>query len=106
MRSYQNLKIFPQEVRLALYCCPVLESMWRQIPMWNHDTLRGSTDLADFVFVGNKDPELFSLVIWNLWNRCNNLRLGKLFLPLDKILEHSRERQIEALSCPVTSSLH
>nr|XP_023885130.1 uncharacterized protein LOC111997285 [Quercus suber] len=77
--------------------------------MWNPDALKGNktfTDLIEFVFVGNKDPKLFSLVIWNLWNHRNNLRLGKAALPLDKILEHSQERQIEALTSPATSSLH
>lgn len=77
--------------------------------MWKHDTLgvsRTFIDLIDFVFAGNKDPKLFSLVIWNLWNRCNNLLLGKPFITLDKILKHSRERLIKALSSLATSSLH
>nr|POE51454.1 hypothetical protein CFP56_27190 [Quercus suber] len=98
-----------EDTNHAFYCCPVLDSIWRQIPMWNHDARKGSkmfTDLIEFVFASNKDPELFSLVIWNLWNLRNNLRLSKAALPLDKILEHSRERQIKALASPATSSLH
>ena len=59
-----------------------------------------------FVFAGNKDPELFSLVIWNLWNRRNNLRLGKTALPLDKITEHARDQRFEALDPPTIPSLH
>lgn len=77
--------------------------------MWKHDTLgvsRTFIDLIDFVFAGNKDPELFSLVIWNLWNRRNNLLLGKPFITLDKILKHSQERLIKALSSLATSSFH
>ena len=63
-------------------------------------------DLIEFVFVGNKNSELFSLVIWNLWNHRNNPQLGKAALPLGKILEHSWEWQIEALTSAATSSLH
>ncbi|XP_075665404.1 uncharacterized protein LOC142635076 [Castanea sativa] len=53
---------------------------------------------------GTADPALFSLVLWNLWNRRNNLRLGKPTLPLDKVLEHSQERQLESHSSPITST--
>ena len=63
--------------------------------MWNHEALKGSrmfTNLIEFVFTGNRNSKLFSLVIWNLWNRRNNLQLGKASLPLDKILEHSWEQ--------------
>nr|POE82385.1 hypothetical protein CFP56_61229 [Quercus suber] len=59
-----------------------------------------------FVFAGNKEPELFSLVAWNLWNRRNNLRLGKPALPLEKITEHARERQLEALAPSTFPSRH
>ena len=84
-----------EDTKHALYYCPVLVSMWRLIPMWNHEALKGSrmfTDLIEFVFAGNRKSKLFSLVIWNLWNRRNNLQLGKAALPLDKILEHSWEQ--------------
>ena len=59
-----------------------------------------------FVFAGNKEPELFFIFIWNLWNRRNNLRLSKAALPLDKITEHARERQLEALAPSANHSLH
>ena len=79
-------RMHQEDTNHALYYCPVLDSMWRQIPMWNHDALRGSktfTNLIEFVFASNKDPELFS-VIWNLWNRWNNLLLGKAVCPSTK----------------------
>lgn len=102
-------RMHQEDTNHALYCCPALDSMWRQIPMWNHDALKGSrtfTDLIEFVFAGNKESELFSVVIWNSWNRRNNLWLGKATLPLDKIIEHSREWQLEPFVPPATSSLH
>ena len=82
----------------ALYRCLPLEPLWHRTPMWNHDALNRSisfTDIIEIVFAGDKDPELFTLVIWNLWNRRNNLRLGKPALPLDKILDVAREKWLE-----------
>ena len=102
-------RLHQEDTNHALYCCPMLNPLWSQTPIWVHDTLKGSktfTDIMDFVFAGNKEPELFSLVVWNLWNRCNNLRLGKTALPLDKIIEHVRDWRFEALAPPVIPSLH
>ena len=42
------------------------------------------------------------VVLWNLWKRKNNLRLGKPTIPLNKVLEHSLEQQIESHSNPLT----
>ena len=44
------------------------------------------------------------VVLWNLWKRRNNLRLGKPTIPLNKVLEHSREQRIESHSSPLTST--
>ena len=101
--------VHQEDVVHALYCCPALSSLWSQTPIWNHEALKGSknfTDVMGFVLAGNKEPELFSLVIWNLWNRRNNLRLGKTALPLDKITEHARARQLEALAPSAIPALH
>ena len=92
----------------ALYGCPVLNPLWSQTPIWIHEALKGSRtfiDVMDFVFASNKEPKLFSLVIWNLWNCHNNLRLGKATLPLDKITKRARERQLEALAPSAIPSL-
>ena len=69
------------------------------MPKWNHGTLRACTsfiDIFDCIFAGNKDPDLFAVVIWTLWTRRNNLRLGKPALPLNKVIEFARERLTEA----------
>ena len=68
-------RLHQEDTNHALYCCPVLNPLWSQTPIWVHDALKGSrtfTDIMDFVFASNKEPELFSLVIWNLWNQRNN----------------------------------
>ncbi|XP_075655138.1 uncharacterized protein LOC142625345 [Castanea sativa] len=51
----------------------------------------------------NREPKLFATVIWTLWNRRNNLRLGKPALPLEKVLDFAQERpmginEVEALA--------
>ena len=102
-------RVHQEDTVHALFYCPVLSSLWSQTSIWNHEALKGSrnfTDIMGFVFTGNKEPKLFSIVIWNLWNRHNNLRLGKTTLPLDKITEHARERQLEALAPSTNHSLH
>ena len=78
----------------ALFLCPDLRPLWSSMPKWNHGTLRACTsfiDIFDCIFAGNKDSDLFAAVIWTLWTQCNNLRLGKLALSLNKVIEFARE---------------
>ena len=84
-----------EDVVHALLHCPDMKPLWCTRLEWNHGTLSACSsfiDVLDFIFVGNKEPELFAAVIWTLWNRHNNLRLSKFALPLDKVLEFARER--------------
>lgn len=63
--------------------------------MWNQDSLPQAAtfiDLTGCVFSENRDPALFSMVIWALWNRRNNQRLGKAVIPLDQLLHQAKER--------------
>nr|POF21755.1 hypothetical protein CFP56_71505 [Quercus suber] len=91
----------------ALYHCPELQSLWMTTPSWNQDTLKQKTCFIDFivsVFAGLKETELLMVVLWNLWKRRNNLRLGKPTIPLNKVLEHSQEQRIESYSNPLPST--
>lgn len=45
----------------------------------------------------NRDLELFSSVAWALWNRRNNLRLGKPSIPLEQLLDRARELTLGCL---------
>lgn len=68
------------------------------MPKWNHGTLMACTsfiDISDCIFSGNRDPNLFATVIWTLWTRRNNLRLGKTTLLVNKVIEFARERLTE-----------
>nr|POF27425.1 hypothetical protein CFP56_51498 [Quercus suber] len=40
----------------------------------------------------NRNPDLFSVVAWAIWNRRNNLRLGKVAASLDELLAQSLDR--------------
>ena len=64
----------------ALYSCPKLEDFWKNMPQWSHDNLERAVtfiDLLGTVFAENRESALFAMVVWVLWTRRNNLRMGK-----------------------------
>ena len=72
-----------------------------QVPLWNHDSLRQCSNFIDLIgciFAENRDPSLFSMVSWLIWNRPNNLRLGKHSCTLGQILQQAKERLLEYTS--------
>lgn len=92
----------PEDVVHTLYGCPTLYDLWKQTK-WNNGAFKDFTsflDLFDFILTGTSEVELFASITWNLWNRRNNLRLGKPTTPLDKVLEHSREQQATSWTTP------
>ena len=85
-----NCKQQQEDTAHALYHCSNLDSLWTSIPQWNHSTLKQSMsfiEMLGFVFARNRNPELFISVIWTVWNHRNNLRLGKLMVPLSQLLQ-------------------
>ena len=74
-----------EDVGHALYHFPKLLELWNKVLFWNHNSLRQATLFIDFmgcIFVENEDPTLFSMAIWAIWTRKNNLQLEKLAIPL------------------------
>ena len=49
----------------------------------------------EFLTTENRDTTLFSITAWSLWNRRNNLRLGKATVVLSQVLKQSKERMLE-----------
>ena len=49
-------------------------------------------DLLGTVFAENREPAFFAMVVWALWNRRNNLRLGKKAEPLNILMQHAKQR--------------
>ena len=79
----------------ALFKCPKISALWEKVLVWKADSLKrcpNFIDLLGCIFVENRDPELFSTVIWFLWNQRNNLRLGKRSIPLDQVLQQARNK--------------
>ena len=65
---------------------------------WNHSTLQACssfTDIFVFIFTGNRELNLFVAVLWTLWNRRNNLCLGKPALSLGQVVEFAQDRILE-----------
>ena len=70
------------------------------MPQWSHDNLKRTesfVDLIGTVFVENREPVLFAMVVWALWTQRNNLRMGKNAENLDHLLQRARERASEFL---------
>ena len=79
----------------ALYQCPKLEELWSLTPLWNHSSIKQKTsflDLIGSVFAENRDSAFFSMVVWALWNRRNNLQLGKAGGALGQLFPQAEDR--------------
>nr|POF21793.1 hypothetical protein CFP56_73309 [Quercus suber] len=73
--------------------------MWSGKPNWTRVSLRQSicfTDLLGMILTENNEPELFGWVVWDLWNRRNNLRLGKAVYTFSQLLQKAVERKLDA----------
>ena len=84
-----------EDVLHALYQCPKLEELWSLTPLWNHSSLKQKTsflDLIGSVFAENRDLACFSMVVWALWNRRNNLRLRKAGGTLGQLFSQAKDR--------------
>ena len=84
-----------EDMLYALYQCPKLEELWSLMPVWNHSSLKQKTsflDLIGSVFAENRDLTCFSMVVWALWNRRNNLRLGKASGILGQLFSQAKDR--------------
>lgn len=95
----EQCKSYKEDVLHALYNCPKLEDMWSEKPHWTHSSLRQAncfTDLLGMILAEKNEPKLFGWVVWDLWNRRNNIRLGKSSYNLSQLLEKVVERRLEA----------
>ena len=87
-------KLHQEDVVHAFFCCLTLQPVWRSRIQWNHSTLQACssfTNIFELIFAGNRELELFAAVLWTLWNRMNNLRLGKPALPLGQVVDFAQD---------------
>nr|POE87088.1 putative ribonuclease h protein [Quercus suber] len=97
-------KLHQEDVVHALFLYPALQLVWRPRAQWNHSTLQACssfTDIFELIFASNREPDLFAVVLWTLWNRRNNLRLGKPALSLSQVVKFAQDRLLERASCSV-----
>uniref|UniRef100_A0A7N2LR17 Reverse transcriptase zinc-binding domain-containing protein n=1 Tax=Quercus lobata TaxID=97700 RepID=A0A7N2LR17_QUELO len=88
-------KILREDVVHALYSCPKLQELWNKCPQWKHEKFKLSPSFSDImssILVEDKNPALFSMVVWNIWNQQNNSRLGKLTTSIPQLLEQVQDR--------------
>ena len=84
-----------EDVLNALYKCPKLMGFWKEKPKWQTNYFhkcKSSFDIMEFLIAENWDPALFSVTAWVLWNRRNNLRLGKPTVVLSQVLKQAKKR--------------
>ena len=79
-------KTHHEDIIHALYLCPLLSDIW---------DCSNFIELMGCIFAENRDPYLFAMVCWALWNPRNNLRLGKNSCTLDQILQQAKMRLLE-----------
>nr|XP_023885402.1 uncharacterized protein LOC111997538 [Quercus suber] len=58
-------------------------------------TLRELHRHMAFIFTEDRNPTLFSMTVWALWNRRNNLRLGNSTISLSQLLDQAKDRLLE-----------
>ena len=64
----------------ALYLSLKLEEIWFSVQAWNQHNLQQKTsfiDLMGCILVENRDPDLFAIVVWAVWKRMNDMKVGK-----------------------------
>nr|POF07442.1 putative ribonuclease h protein [Quercus suber] len=97
-------KLHQEDVVHTLFLCPALQPVWRSRNQWNHSTLQACssfTDIFELIFAGNRELDLFATMLWTLWNRRNNLRLGKPALSISQVVGFAQDRILEQASCSI-----
>ena len=80
---------------MLVFLCPKLEGVWRSVQVWNQQSLRRMTSFVDLVgciLVENREPDLFAMVVWAVWKRRNELRVGKGGEYLINLVQQARTR--------------
>ena len=75
-----HYKIQHEDTLHALYLWPKLDKIWLLVQAWNQRSLWKTMNFVDFmgcILTENKDPNLFAMVVWVVWKRRNDMRVGK-----------------------------
>nr|POF02718.1 hypothetical protein CFP56_04951 [Quercus suber] len=88
-------KMQKEDTLHALYLCPKLEEIWLSKQAWNQCSLRQVTsfvDLMGYILAENRDPDLFAMVVWAIWKRRNDIRVGKRGENLPNLVQQAQTR--------------
>nr|POE89398.1 hypothetical protein CFP56_01758 [Quercus suber] len=73
----------------ALWSCNCISGMWSSDQVWSSHRARTFLDfqrLVWYIIEADLDLELFSMIVWLLWYRPNQIRTGATTLPLNQVL--------------------
>ena len=90
-----HCKMQQEDTLYALYLCLKLEEIWLSVQAWNQCSLRQTTsfiDLMGCILAENRDPNLFAMVVWVVWKRQNDMRIGKRGENLPNLVQQARNR--------------
>nr|POE53793.1 hypothetical protein CFP56_73735 [Quercus suber] len=102
--SFQKPFCFKQMWMSEKGCSDTIEAMWsiNSTESWDTHVLRKLEKCgAALSRWSNKDPNLFADVLWTIWNRRNNLCLGKLAILLGQVIAFAQDRILKTSTCSV-----
>ena len=90
-----HYKIQHEDTLHALYLWPKLDKIWLLVQAWNQRSLWKTMNFVDFmgcILMENRDPNLFAMVVWAVWKRRNDMRVGKRGQNLPNLVQQARSK--------------
>ncbi|XP_050290019.1 uncharacterized protein LOC126728198 [Quercus robur] len=88
-------KMQPENVLHALWSYSCLDEVWMSDQVWSFRDTRTFSNFQQLILhiiEANMDLEVFSMVVWSLWHRRNQVRVGKAVLPLGQTLARVQQQ--------------
>ena len=79
----------------ALWLCPCLTKVWESDIVWRFRSTESLTDFQKLVLhveEAGLGLELFSMIVWLLWQRRNQVRVGTPTIPLSQIVTRAQQQ--------------
>lgn len=96
--SCDHCHLHPEIVMHALWSCQCLTEVWESDQAWNFKCVRSFTDFQQLILYiaeAGLDLDMFSMVVWTLWHRRNQLRIGSSILPLGQIISQAQQTLLD-----------
>ena len=85
----------PEDVLHALWLCPCLTKVCESDIVWRFRSTESLTDFQKLVLhveEAGLGLELFSMIVWLLWQRRNQVRVGTPTIPLGQIVTRAQQQ--------------